>query len=232
MRTILLLILFTTSIKINAQTTNWTKDDRNNLYSDCMSYSTKYKNLSGEQKESICLCYLEETTKKYNKTDFEAKIDIEIKRIKEAMLTQCGKNIGVELNTQPKEEVVLEKKLEESKKTSSRDLLVGSWKSSDDAIINFSDDGTFLVKYNHNETFNSTRIYYMIGNTYNGDWFLDENDIITLKCNWQEDSGRWKQVINNYFGNKKLKISNISSTYLKIVDEDNTGVPIQCNKIK
>lgn len=64
MRKISLIILCLVTIKINSQTTNWTKDDRNNLYSDCMSYSTKYKNLSGEQKESICLCYLEETTKK------------------------------------------------------------------------------------------------------------------------------------------------------------------------
>ncbi len=111
MKKITLLILLSIAVKITAQTANWTKDDRNNLYSDCMSYATKYKSISSEQKESICLCYLEETTKKYIKSDFEAKIDIEIKRIKEAMLTQCAKNIGVELTLDSKQETVPSEKV-------------------------------------------------------------------------------------------------------------------------
>ena len=79
-------ILFALTSK--SQTSNWSKDDRNNLYEDCISYTTKYKTINNDQKESLCLCYLDETTKKYTKSDFEAKIEIEVKRIKEALLTQ------------------------------------------------------------------------------------------------------------------------------------------------
>jgi hypothetical protein len=159
-------------IKIKSQTSNWTKDDRNNLYSDCMSYSTKYKNLSGEQKESICLCYLEETTKKYIKTDFESKIDIEIKRIKDAMLTQCAKNLGLELNTQAKEEskeiikiekeIITEKKedISSQKNTPTVEVLIGRWKTDKGSTIEFKDGGKFSE-------------INLKGKEYSGDWFLD-----------------------------------------------------------
>jgi hypothetical protein len=235
MKTKLFTLLFSTlAIAISSQTDTWTKTDRTNLFEDCMSTITKYKNITGEQKESISLCYISEITKKYSKTEVDAMIDIEIKRTKEAMINQCSKNLGIELNSQIKgEEVVIEKKVEELKKNvNSRELLIGSWKSSDDGVISFKEDGTFLIKYNHYQTFNSTRTYYMVGNIYKGDWFLDENEIITLKCDWQEDIGRWKTDIQNYFGHKKFKISNISASYMKIVDENNAEGPIQCNKIK
>lgn len=81
---------------INAQL-EWTKDDRNNLYNDYLSLLTNYRNLTPEQKESIALCCLDGTTAKYAKKDFVSKIEIEIKRIHEAQVTQCAKNIGVEL---------------------------------------------------------------------------------------------------------------------------------------
>ena len=134
MKKITILILCSVIIKLNGQTSNWTKDDRNNLYSDCMSYATKYKSISGEQKESICLCYLEETTKKYIKTDFEAKIDIEIKRIKEAQLTQCSKNIGVDLLVESKVEVLKDEpkelpRAEIPKGFITKAILVGKWKT-------------------------------------------------------------------------------------------------------
>ena len=172
MKKLSLLITCLLVIKIKSQTSNWTKDDRNNLYSDCMSYSTKYKNLSGEQKESICLCYLEETTKKYIKTDFESKIDIEIKRIKDAMLTQCAKNLGLELNTQAKEEskeiikiekeIITEKKedISSQKNTPTVEVLIGRWKTDKGSTIEFKDGGKFSE-------------INLKGKEYSGDWFLD-----------------------------------------------------------
>jgi hypothetical protein len=172
MKKLSLLITCLLVIKIKSQTSNWTKDDRNNLYSDCMSYSTKYKNLSGEQKESICLCYLEETTKKYIKTDFESEIDIEIKRIKDAMLTQCAKNLGLELNTQAKEEskeiikiekeIITEKKedISSQKNTPTVEVLIGRWKTDKGSTIEFKDGGKFSE-------------INLKGKEYSGDWFLD-----------------------------------------------------------
>ena len=69
-----------------------------------MGYIGKYQNLSTEQKESISLCYLDEITKKYTKKDYQNKIDIEIKKIRETTLTLCSKNIGIELSETKKEE--------------------------------------------------------------------------------------------------------------------------------
>lgn len=78
---------------------DWTKDDRNNLYDEYLGILSKYKNLKGDQKESIGLCCLDATTIKYTKKDFASKIEIEIKRIQESIIGQCAKNIGVVLET-------------------------------------------------------------------------------------------------------------------------------------
>lgn len=96
MKTIsLFFILF--SIQNSISQVEWTKDDRTNLYSDYASALGKYKNLTSEQKESISLCCLENTTSKYTKKEFNAKIDIEVDRIFESTISQCSKNIGVTL---------------------------------------------------------------------------------------------------------------------------------------
>lgn len=82
-----------------AQVSPWTKADRESLYNDYLSMLSKYKTVSQEQRESIALCALESTTTKYVKSDFASKIDVELKRIYESQISQCSKNIGVDLNT-------------------------------------------------------------------------------------------------------------------------------------
>jgi hypothetical protein len=173
MKHIALCTLLIISVKYKAQSVNWTKDDRNNMYSDCMSYATKYKSISAEQKESICLCYLEETTRKYIKSDFEAKIEIEVKRIKDAMLTQCAKNIGVELSTKNEEAAPEIKKAEisDSKETvktkATKIQLLGKWKTDKGSVLEFKDGGKYT------ET-NSKRESLV------GDWFLDDSGTLTI----------------------------------------------------
>ena len=153
-------ILFFIAISISnillAQSPNWAKDDRHNLFEDCMNYSTKYKNLSNDQKESLCLCYLEETTKKYAKSDFEAKIEIELKRIKEALLTQCAKNIGVELTMASKETLVKDEpkelpKTEQIKGVITKAILTGKWKTDNMSTIEFREDGSYFEKRTDNQ---------------------------------------------------------------------------------
>lgn len=96
MKSILLSISVFFTIHSYSQTF-WTKNDRESLYSEYLNMLSKYKTVSLEQKESIALCALESTTAKYNKSDFETKIDIELKRIYESQMSQCSKNIGVDL---------------------------------------------------------------------------------------------------------------------------------------
>lgn len=217
MKKIILFILLSITIKFSAQTTNWTKDDRNNLYSDCMSYATKYKSISSEQKESICLCYLEETTKKYIKSDFEAKIDIEIKRIKEAMLTQCAKNIGVELTLDSKQEAVpSEKVLEPVKSTGTkltREFLFGKWKVDNNTNIEFNKDGTFVKSMQYR--FVTTNYGNIENNNSKGDWFLDEAGILTMNEKWTEDIGSRRVKLQSYYATGTYKFISFSENYIK-----------------
>lgn len=97
---LLISLLLLQSLSFNSQTQVWTKDDRNTLYQEFLSnISSKYKDVSIEQKESIALCAMTTTTEKYSKQDFSSKIEIELKRIYEAQIGVCAKNIGVELTT-------------------------------------------------------------------------------------------------------------------------------------
>lgn len=217
MKKITLLILLSVTIKITSQTANWTKDDRNNLYSDCMSYATKYKSISSEQKESICLCYLEETTKKYIKTDFEAKIDIEIKRIKDAMLTQCAKNIGVELTLDSKQETVPSEKVVEPVKSTgtklTREFLVGKWKVDNNTIIEFNKDGTFVKTMQYR--FVTINYGNIENNNSKGDWFLDEAGILTMNEKWTEDIGNRRVKLQAYLATGTYKFISFSENYIK-----------------
>ena len=74
------IILTTTLISANlivfGQTNTWGKSDRNLIYEECLAHlTTDYKSLSQDQRETISLCYLDEITAKYNKDDYQAKID-------------------------------------------------------------------------------------------------------------------------------------------------------------
>ncbi|MBS1651284.1 MAG: hypothetical protein JSU07_04660 [Bacteroidetes bacterium] len=88
---------FLISNSLKAQSSEWTKSDRTEAYNNFMDLLTPYKILTNEQKESISLCALEDLTKKYSKSDYKAKIDIEIKRIEQSTINQCARNIGVDL---------------------------------------------------------------------------------------------------------------------------------------
>lgn len=127
------LILTTT---IMAQSSDWTKEDRNKLYEEAMNITAKYKNLSEDQKSTISLCYLNEVTKKYTKKELDSKISIEIERIQEATITTCAKNIGVDLNEAPKSSGNNEIKL-------SKEALLGQWYSEEFGAITFNEDNTF-----------------------------------------------------------------------------------------
>jgi len=119
----LLIIGLVISISSMAQSSSWTKADKNNLYQDCMTTLTKYKNLSKDQRESISLCYFQEIIKKYTKDDFQGMIDIQVKRIQSAVITTCATNIGVNLKSTAKTSSVA------GEVAISKKALVGQWVS-------------------------------------------------------------------------------------------------------
>jgi len=137
MRTLnLLIISLILSVNGIAQTGEWKKEDRNALYAECMSLLESHGSLTNEQKESISLCYLEEITKKYTKKDLDAKIDIEIKRIQDAVIVTCAKNIGVNLNEAPKSSGSKELTL-------SKEAIIGQWYADGFGKLTFKEDNTY-----------------------------------------------------------------------------------------
>lgn len=96
---ILILISVFVSANLFAQTTEqvWTKDARNGVYNDILNEITVYKNLTEEQKQSIGLCCLNKITDDYKMSEYQAKIDVELKNIKSSAITLCAKSIGVTL---------------------------------------------------------------------------------------------------------------------------------------
>lgn len=133
----LLIIGLVISISSMAQSSSWTKADKNNLYQDCMTTLTKYKNLSKDQRESISLCYFQEIIKKYTKDDFQGMIDIQVKRIQSAVITTCATNIGVNLKSTAKTSSVA------GEVAISKKALVGQWVSDKLGVFTFSSDNTY-----------------------------------------------------------------------------------------
>lgn len=126
-----------------AQNTTWGKYDRDNVYNECIAFlSSNHKQLSGDQKETISLCFLDQITAKYSKDVYQAKIEAELKRLRSAVIGECAKNHGVELNLPV--EVVSQVKVENDMPT--KENLVGHWKEkTEEREFELSRMGTFTM---------------------------------------------------------------------------------------
>jgi len=241
---IAIIIFCSFKLSVLAQTTSWNKDDRNNIYEDCISYVSKFKSLTQDQRESISLCYLDEITKKYNKSEYSSKIDIELKRIKDAQLTQCAKNIGVELSNQSKAEVaqnddVVESNNSERTSELKRENLIGKWKLDNNATIEFKKDGTYAWLNLYDKPMDNG--YYIKDKLIYGDWFLDEK-ARTVKLSVKYTGELWNKRLTkiidsiNYYEaeGRKYKFGDFSKDYLKIERMNKNGVSetIQGNRIE
>jgi hypothetical protein len=154
-------VLFTTVLL--AQNDDWTKDDRSNIYNDCMGYIGKFPNLTQDNKESLSLCYLDEITKKYSKKEYSLKIDVEIKKIRESTLSICAKNLGLDLSEYKKEEP----KKEVNSSVISKENLIGHWK----------DDASEFWLFETGDY----KIQYADGKTAKGTWKLDGDQLSFYK---------------------------------------------------
>lgn len=321
----LVLALFC-AISLNSLSQNdWTKDDRNNLYDEYLTVLTKYKSITKEQKESIALCCLEQTTTKYTKKDFSTKIEIEIKRIHESIVGQCAKNIGVELDQsiaeesnsnisssiewtkEDKEKLAkeFEKYIEKydnitdaqsetlsicyiqqtistitknqynemieiehsqhrektitacakSKKIDLNNLtketnkgivtktqIIATWKTDQNFSITFNENGTFIKTFK--EGLITNRYTSIEDNTVNGEWFLDEKGVLTLKESWVEIEAKLLKT-NRYQYNETSKYTfvSFSQDYFKIemtegksccqsYNSSTNSSSLQANKVK
>ena len=141
---LMLTILLATNITYG-QTDSWGKSDRDNVYNDCMSYlGSNYKHLKDEQKETISLCFLDKTTSQYTKTNYQTKIEIELKRLRSAAVEECAKTHGIELNA-PVEAAATTKPIIDGP---TKENLVGHWKEkNEEREFELSSMGTFTMMY-------------------------------------------------------------------------------------
>lgn len=208
-----------TVINLFSQSSTWTKDERNNLYDDCLGYLTKYKSTTQDQRESIALCYLDEITKKYSKSDFQSKIEIEIKRIKDGLITGCSKNLGVSLEIATEKKDIEIEKIEDvstKKNIPTAEILIGRWKTDKGSTIEFKDGG----KYSETN---------LKGKEYSGDWFLD-GKVLTISL----QEGR-TQIITGKSTTKltsqKYDFDFFSRDFIKYI-KVGVAETIQANRIK
>jgi hypothetical protein len=216
----------------------WTKADRENLYEDCLSYITKYKSTTQDQRESISLCYLEKVTEKYGKNDFSSKIEIELKRIKESIITECSKNLGIALNIEVKEEPVVKK--EEPKKEEpvkemicKKENLIGKWKADANYTLEFQKDGRFVLQYLE-PTYSEVRYNRIVNDVKTGDFFVDEKGIVTLVYLWNEEILKVfkDNKIQKYTATYAYKVLTFSKDYFKLENITVPESPRQFNRIE
>lgn len=150
-----LFFIFCIVFNSNAQNDNWLKTDNENLFSDCKSYTSKYTALTEEQRESLCMCYYKEINKKYSKSEYQAMLDIEVKRIREATISQCAKNSSYELSDKKEEAKADPKKDESSVLKPTKENLIGHWKD-DEADIWLFETGDYKIQYNSGKSAKGT----------------------------------------------------------------------------
>lgn len=162
-----LIVIFITTTSSLISQNKWTKDDRNSLYNDCLSNISKYTAVTTEQKESICICYIDEISKKYEKDDYQAKIEAELKRIREASITQCSKHTGIELAEKKEAPKAEEPKKDNSETEATKENLIGHWKDENSEFWLF-ETGDYKMQYND-------------GKTAKGTWKVDNNQLDLYK---------------------------------------------------
>lgn len=192
-RYIIAIIVCLVCIDAVAQT-KWTKSERNNLYEDCISSVSKNSEISKEQKESICLCYIDEISKKYPSEEYHAKIEVELKRIADVMLAQCSKNLGISLG----KEVVEEQKV-------SKEKIKGHWKDSECEFW-LNDDDTYTMKYSDGKSSKGT--WNVSGNELNlyQKGFLNKKEKYFNIIDWSEDKFVYQSTKNKSQAKKAVRI--------------------------
>lgn len=149
----------------NAQSYEWTKQERNDIYENCMSELDNYKEMSEEINESLCLCYLNEITEKYRKRDFDTKIDVELRRIRQSNIIQCSKNLGIDLEGESEEVAEIESENVEI----TNEAIEGKW-TFEKGQFTFYSDGEY--KYQSN-----------IGGKCRGKWDFN-NSYLNINSAW------------------------------------------------
>ncbi len=125
------------------QNAEWNKTDAESLFNEAVSMLSKYP-IKQEQKETIGICFKDKVTSGFKKSDYNLKLEVELKRIKENALNECAKTSGIELKEeQPKVEKPVEKKIDKSEVNLAN--LSATWIFESETFT-FSEGGNYLIE--------------------------------------------------------------------------------------
>ena len=141
-------------VEVPKQTTDWTKDDKSSYYNEISNYLNKYE-MTAQEKERVSLCFVDEITKTYTKSDMNNYIDAEIKKIKNEVFNKCLEANGVVLKKQNDNKL--------NKKS-----IVACWQSYDFTLC-FFEDGSLEKRLDKGFFKKSS-----------GKWFLESDKIILV----------------------------------------------------
>jgi len=140
---------------------DWSKDDRTLYYNEISTYLNKYE-LTPQEKERVSLCFVDEITKSYTKSDVNNFIEAEIKKIKNEVFKKCIESNGVVLKKQNDNKL--------NKKS-----IVACWQSYDFTLC-FFDDGSL-----------EKRLDKGIFKKSSGKWFLESDKVILVMKDSKEE---------------------------------------------
>ena len=184
----------------------WTREDKEQLAKDFNLYIAKYDHLTDDQKETLSLCYISNSTALKTKKEYFDMIQIELNKFKQTSISNCARNNKIDL----------EKMVETNTNVISKANLIGSWKTDKGTTITFNENGTFLKTFHENILINSS--YNRIKDqTTSGDWFMDGSGILTLTEKWIEVET--KLLKTNLYSNSskgKFKFESLTKDFFKI----------------
>jgi hypothetical protein len=151
----------------------WTKDEKTNLYNEASAKLTsEHTEIKEEKREDIALCYVNRIASSYPFGEWSNKMEVEAGKIKKDVLAQCIKSAGKEYENKIPTKVGL-----------NSELLFGSWKSEDGAIL-FSQAGSYVFeKCSGQWILNGSTITLTPDNSFNktmGICKMEQWDVVTF----------------------------------------------------
>jgi hypothetical protein len=193
--------------QINTIESDWTKEDKSALVKQVMKELEKF-NITQNHKETIALCFVDETCENFTKSQFNNLIQLEMDRYINTTIERCSKKNNIDLNGKPEKE--------NNPIKFSKSSLFGTWNSDQGFTITFNEDGTF-VKIYKTDFIIASRYTRIENSKITGDWFLDEDGNLTLVENWVElEFKLFKTKRYSYSERSNYRITNLTEDFFKL----------------
>ena len=238
-----LFVLFTFfQLFLNSQTNNsWSVVEKNSVFTNCLFFAEKYysERFNIDDFPEICACVLKNTIQTFKEEDYKSQIVIEVNKFQDNMFRACSNTpFGIKSTKEIKktEPIIDIGRLTNSSIIKYRKDLYGTWVSDLGSTIIFNENG------NYSET-KPASLANPKETLKNGNWFIDEDGILTLNFNTIVKS---EKLLKNFWYvitfnpekrfeekqiHKKHYFLSATSNFIKYKESDG-NIIIQANRIK